>query len=682
MVGFFKTEVWFAFLFTLFITGALRAAKMASLEGRVVDVSGAGLSGVQVEIEGKTSATDVQGNFAFHQLDAGKSTLVVSGSGYAAVQQPLDLAPGDNAIAPVSLDGRVVEMEKFGVSERATEATKTFADKTSSDSLTDVISGKALETPSAQPAADLLKNTPGVAIVKGADGSTNVSIRGLDARFVRVTVDGQRQGGSRNALDSIPPEVIQSLEVSKSLTPDMDADAIGGAINITTGAANLKSAYVQGRNQITSNTNGPRPGTRNSLTVGEPFSLFSTKPDSGFILTANFDDQYRHRESLRTQREWPSLTSVGPASSTEQSIPTLTMPFIESTLDHRQRSSVIFNADTRMGDTSIFWRSNYNRDWSTRNRNLEDFDPSGGTQLSLTPTSGTFSGVPLDQRNQRQISDRDSLNLAVGGKTKVGRLDLDGNVGAAFTEEKEPHTYEAVFRSDHTYRMSYDLSHFIPAYSFQEEASSSGPTSPSDINDPAHYNLNTFTVTKSDMKDHEYAGKLNLKINLNDAEKPDYLKFGGKLQERHRDMNRDQAIYGPGSQVLNMNGLVATSVVTTHVGQYRYGPIPDAGAVDKTLQSNPAYFQENSIETTSNSTTSDFTATEDIWALYGMGRFNFQNWTVVGGLRAEGTQVKTRGSQVIFDQAGNVQSITPAKGKSDYTQLLPGLHLRYDPAPA
>jgi len=580
------------------------------------------------------------------------------------------------------LEPEVVHMEKMVVSSQAASAGAAFDAKAASDSLTEVVSGKALQSAAAQSTNDLLKNVSGVSVRSGADGTANVTIRGMDSRFIRVTVDGQRQGGGGNALGSIPPEIVQSLEVSSALTPDQDADAIGGAINVTTGTANLKDAYVQGRHQITFNTLEPRPGTRNSFTVARPLRWLTTetaKPNAGFLFMANFDDQYRSRENLRDLREWPALVSPGPAPYAGQLVPVLTQPRIEATLEHRQRSGLVFNADAHLGASSLFWRTNFTRDWSRRNRSLDDFDPAVGTPLVLTPDYAIFSGVPQNRRDQRQTTEREAFNFAIGGKTFVGRWEFDTSLGGALTTEREPHTLETIFRSDHTFRTVYDTRNtFLPRFSFVDEAN---PADMASIGDSTRFDFNTLTVTRSDIRDREFAGRLNAKLNLDGAGSANYLKFGGKLQQRHRVANIDRQNYDPGSETRNMVGLVGASSVTTQMGDYRFGPIPDAGAVDALLSTSPAVFKLNPTGTAVNSTTGDYTATETIWAAYGMGRFKLGRWTIIGGLRMEGTRITSLGNQLVFDSTGRLIEITPAQVTRSYVLPMPGLQARFEPRP-
>ena len=131
-----------------------------------------------------------------------------------------------------------------------------------------------------------------------------------------------------------------------------------------------------------------------------------------------------------------------------------------------------------------------------------------------------------------------------------------------------------------------------------------------------------------------------------------------------------------------MVDLVETPLVTMQTNEYRFGPIPNANAVAALLPTTPAVLQLNQIDSLVNSTTGDYTATESIWALYGMGRFKpTDRWTILAGVRLEGTSVTSQGNQLVFGAAGNVEGVTPVVVNRSYVQALPGLHIRFDPQP-
>jgi hypothetical protein len=149
--------------------------------------------------------------------------------------------------------------------------------------------------------------------------------------------------------------------------------------------------------------------------------------------------------------------SPGPAPFTGQLVPVLAQVRIGATREHRQRTNLVANADARLGAASFLWRSNLTRDWSKRERLLDDFDPFLGTPLVLAPDHAEFAGVTQARRDQRTTTLRDAANLLLGAKAAAGRAEFDATLGATFSNEREPRTLEAVFRSDRAFRTRDDL---------------------------------------------------------------------------------------------------------------------------------------------------------------------------------------------------------------------------------
>jgi TonB-dependent receptor len=527
-----------------------------------------------------------------------------------------------------------------------------------------------------QSVSDLMKDVSGVAVSKGANGSSSVSVRGIDQRMLRITVDGQRQGGSGNPLDSIPPEIVQSLEVTKTFTPDMEADAVGGVINVNTGGILIKDAYVQGRHQANYSTTAPHPGARNSLTLGQPFSLFADQHNASLLTTISFDDQFARRERLSTLREWTAQISPGPSAYAGLAIPVLTQPLIEATREHRQRTGLVFNADAKFDDVAVYLRTNLSRDWAHRVRNFNDTDPSSGTVLALTPTSGTFSGVNLSRRNQDQTARREALNTSLGAKSRVDNYDWDASLAYGQTHEWEPLTLDAAFLSADTYTASYDLGPdaYQPAFSLENE---SAPGNTSHATDPSQYRFDYLYLTHNELHEQDGSGKFNLKITLDNG--INYLKFGGKAQQRHRNADTDRDIYDASSQGLDMSGVVGSSSIDMNTLNYQFGPVPNAAAVAHLLGSNSAAFQRNLTQATINSTSGDTRVIETLWALYGMGKFMIHQWTILGGVRIEGTHISSSGNAMQLDNSGQFAGFSGINAGNQYVEVLPGLHLRYEP---
>lgn len=573
----------------------------------------------------------------------------------------------------------VLKLDKFVVQENNAGASSVFADRTSTDGLTDVIRDDALKNPNASSASELLQGVPGVTVARDVDGGTKISVRGLDSRFVQVTVDGQRQRGSRNPLDSVAPESIRSLEVTKAITPDMDADAIGGAINVVTnGAADLKRVN-QGRHQLTYNTLAARLGSRNSLSFARPLALFSNKPDTGIMVSFTYDDSYRRRESIESESNWPALVSPGPGSDAGMLVPVFARVRLDATDERRQRSGLVFNADTRFPGATFFLRSGFNRDESKRIRRRLKFDVSEGLPLELTPDHAVFGGVQLEPREQRETSTRDQSTLSVGGRRTGEQWEWDGSAGLTVSTEEKPQTLDTVFRSAGTYRTGYDIGHdpFAPRFSFVGEASTAGTTGPED---PAGYQLDSFTISDNRSVNRDFAALLNAKLKFGDPAQPRFVKLGAKVQQRRQKVEAGRRVYLP-SGTRSMAGLVSMPSVDLASRSYRIGPIPDSAGVNSLRVLQSAQFVVDEAKTQLVEATGGYQVRDSIWAAYAMAQATVERWTFLGGARIEATRAWGRASQVTLDSTGRPASVLPAIATAESVNVLPGLHVRFVPQP-
>ncbi len=93
--------------------------------------------------------------------------------------------------------------------------------------------------------ADVLRQLPGVAVTTGADGGVEIRMRGMDRNATQLLVDGQRSATGRGqlALDQLPPEMVERIEVLRSPSPEFSG-ATGGTINIVLRQATVRRETV------------------------------------------------------------------------------------------------------------------------------------------------------------------------------------------------------------------------------------------------------------------------------------------------------------------------------------------------------------------------------------------------------------------------------------------------------
>jgi TonB-dependent receptor len=217
------------------------AVGSGTVSGRVSDKStGDPLPGANVTIEGTSvgASTDLDGKFSLKNVPAGKQSMRVTYIGYRTVT--IDVTVGENAALTQDfrLVAQALEGQTVVVTGQAKGQLSAINQQLSSNNIVDVVSAEKMkELPDAN-LAESIGRLPGVSIQRDAGEASKVVVRGLSPKFNRVTVEGVPMVSTSNSdrsidLSLIGDDLIKGVELSKSLRPDLDADAIGGSINLT-----------------------------------------------------------------------------------------------------------------------------------------------------------------------------------------------------------------------------------------------------------------------------------------------------------------------------------------------------------------------------------------------------------------------------------------------------------------
>jgi len=184
----------------------------------------------------KVTGTD-EGNYVLSQIAPGTYTLVFSKQGYTRqVKANVVVSPGQMTEVDASLAGDFTEMEEFVVQDvmvgTGTEAALLDL-RMESPALMDSISADLMSQAGASDAASALKLVAGASVQEGK----YAVVRGLPDRFVVTQMNGVRlptADADKRAvqLDQFPASAIESIQVTKTFTPDQQGDASGGAVNI------------------------------------------------------------------------------------------------------------------------------------------------------------------------------------------------------------------------------------------------------------------------------------------------------------------------------------------------------------------------------------------------------------------------------------------------------------------
>lgn len=185
----------------------------------------------------KVMTTD-QGNYVFPSVVPGTYTLVFSKDGYARqVRSNVLVSSARLTEVDATLTGDFTDMEEFVVEKGLDLSTNTEAGllnlRFDSPALLDSISSDLISRAGASDAASALRLVSGASL---QDGKSAV-IRGLPDRYVSSQLNGVRLPSADEdkravELDQFPAVLLDSLQVSKTFTPDQQGDASGGAVNI------------------------------------------------------------------------------------------------------------------------------------------------------------------------------------------------------------------------------------------------------------------------------------------------------------------------------------------------------------------------------------------------------------------------------------------------------------------
>jgi len=214
-------------------------AQSGIISGQISDAeSGEALTGVSVALPGTNNKviSDINGRFILRSIPFGEHSLIVSSFGYQTQDVSISVTDSERPYLNIELVADTIfEGDEIFMKRRKKANSHALNRQKEGFNFSYILSGEQVDRYSDYTVAEALARIPAVQL--GHQGDIN--IRGTGYNLYNVTVDGQRLGttgkGNRSIdLASISIDNIKELEVKKVVTPDMDAEALGGVVNINT----------------------------------------------------------------------------------------------------------------------------------------------------------------------------------------------------------------------------------------------------------------------------------------------------------------------------------------------------------------------------------------------------------------------------------------------------------------
>lgn len=251
----------------LFITQSIMAAYSGDVKGRVCDRDTKdGLPGANIVVVGTSlgAASDVNGNYVIRGVPLGSYTLSVSYVGYKKTTTKIVIKEGEVLQQDFFLEPTTLTGEEVIVTAQAQGQMQAINQQLSSNTITNVVSADRIrEIPDAN-AAESIARLPGISVIRSGGEGQKVTIRGMSPQYNIMMVSGVRMESTDRDnrsvdLNMIDPNILSGIEVRKALTADMDADAVGGTVDLKIGKAKeeLHSRFsIQGGYGSLANTYG------------------------------------------------------------------------------------------------------------------------------------------------------------------------------------------------------------------------------------------------------------------------------------------------------------------------------------------------------------------------------------------------------------------------------------------
>ncbi len=633
----------------------------SGLKGRILDETNQPLPGAMININSLNVriTTDFNGNYELLNIPTESYEIQISFLGYETLKETLTVS---NTIQSknFSLTPKMDRLDEVVIKGSIGKGqAKALNQQKNKENITNIISADQVgKFPDAN-IGDALKRVPGISMQNDQGEARDIIIRGLAPQLNSVTLNGDRipsaEGDNRRVqMDLIPSDMIQTIEVNKAVTPDMEGDAIGGSVNlITRSAPTTFRAFVAG-------SYGQNP-VRNTPNYNVSALVADRVSDNklGYVINASYNSNDYGSDNV--EFEWKNEDDniyIGEHDIRRYDV-------------KRNRMSVAANLDwTPDNNNTIFLKSMYNQrnDYENRYRvRFRKIDVPNAAGISEAEVRRqTKGGINNNTNDNARLERQSTYNVTIGGEHIFGNIKLNWKTGTAKAKEERPNERYISFEND-AIEVMQDFSRTnFPVLR---------PTN-NDFNDPSTFDYNEVTEQKGFTQERKISSNLDLLIPINTTGTyKNSLKFGFKHKYKEKVRDNDFYEFDLEDQFTTMN---TTTTKDYTVNGYLAGDDYKSG-----FFTTPKFL--GSLQLTDGELVLDefvpenYNANESIYAAYGMLQQNLgDKFSFIAGVRVEKTTIDYNGFDIDVETAEDLSDVINTSGSNNYTNWLPNLQAKYN----
>ena len=635
--------------------------KQGAIRGRIVDNTQQTLPGATVYIESlHTGAiSDVNGFYTLANLAAGTYRVKVSYVGYSPAEFTITVPEGKTVERDVTLN-EGIELQEVVVGGAFTGQRRALSSQKNAMGISNVVSADQVGKFPDSNIGDALKRISGINVQYDQGEARFGQVRGTSADLSSVTINGNRipsaEGDTRNVqLDLIPADMVQTIEVSKVVTADMDGDAIGGSINLITKNTPYRRIFNatagSGYNAVSK-----KAQVNLGLTYGDRF----LNDKLGLMISGSY--QYAPGGSDNSEFEYDVDDNgqvVMKEAQVRQYYVTRERQSYSLALDYE------FNADHKISFKGIYNRRN---DWENRYRAVyKDLDESDPAEQSIELQTKGGAGDTKNARLERQ----QTMDFTLDGEHNLGgRVLMDWAASYSRASEDRPNERYFGLKMDNAGDNLLNTFHGVGGREPYSTLTIPG------LSDEA-WELDELTNSDQSIYENEWKFRLNFELPLAKGLFGNTLRFGGKYTNKTKDRETEwykyDGVFDDGDEWRNQGAaqirkgfmVGGQHPIGTHFVSKEY-----LGGIDFGSMTGEPDYEEMS---------GNYHANEQITSAY--LRFDQKlgsKLNLMLGLRMEHTALDYRGMNWVVDTDENESLQPTGNRKNNYTNWLPSVLLKYD----